>query len=135
MREIKFKAFSKDHKGIFDVDLIDFTYKTVRARLLASGITIAFKLDHVELMQYTGLKDKNGIEVYEGYIVSYEDYFQKERRIVCWDRSSLIKLGISLAYCLNYNGESYIVDGYSRSFDVEIIGNIYENPEILERFK
>lgn len=76
------------------------------------------------LMQYTGLKDKNGVEIYEGDIVSADD-------ITCeveWRRHGWVAKWSSIR-----NGK---VDGYRRP-DLgfrshEVIGNIYDNPELLE---
>lgn len=76
-----------------------------------------------ELMQYTGLKDKNGVEIYEGDIVRCfrdgpsEVVFKKG----CFGLETYIAIG-------NYYSTFDEVYGYC-----EIIGNIYENPELLER--
>ena len=75
------------------------------------------------VMQYTGLKDRNGKEVFEGDIIKYEgcegywDYFG----VIEWCEENA-------AFHININNG----DAYSMIFDeIEIIGNIYENPELL----
>lgn len=71
------------------------------------------------LMQYTGLKDKNGKEIYEGDIVRLpEDEDYKYYSIIY----SKNRLGFTLS-----NG-----CGFGLSYGIEVVGNIYENPELLE---
>lgn len=74
--------------------------------------------------QYTGFKDKNGKEVYEGdiregrYHCGTEPTEYVARQTIIWDQSRL---------CFEWDGQ-YIPD----FIDIEVIGNIYENPELLE---
>ncbi len=65
--------------------------------------------------QFTGLKDKNGKEIYEGDLITYYRSGNKVHRRVEWDN---VTCGYPM---LTYN-----------PFDIEIIGNIYENPELLK---
>jgi uncharacterized phage protein (TIGR01671 family) len=67
MREVKFKAWVKDTKVILPVWVIDVQYK--RIQVYASDDEIWIPLEDVELMQYTGLHDKNGKEIWEGDVV------------------------------------------------------------------
>lgn len=68
-REIKFRMWHKKSKKMFDVESINFKDRIVN--IWNSGIysLSTFCLDDVILMQYTGLHDKNGKEIYEGDIV------------------------------------------------------------------
>ena len=67
--------------------------------------------------QYTGLKDKNGQEIYEGDVLRYlgQSRFYDSVKIVVWENKTA------------FNG--FLI---SKSTDYEIIGNIYENPELLK---
>ena len=74
------------------------------------------------LMQYTGLKDKNGVEIYESDIVTRAD---SKKGVVDFGRHLFD--GTARASQGYYFGDGYTLDG-----TLEVIGNIYENPELLE---
>ena len=79
------------------------------------------------LMQYTGLKDKNGKEIYEGDIVSYYQPFAKrtDTHIVKWD-------DCWACFGLFENGNKWCKENdWMKIQDIVIIGNIHENPELL----
>lgn len=72
--------------------------------------------DYSDLMQFTGLKDKNGREIYEGDILCFETELGRSKKTVAWSEGEVYSgWNISRAYC-----------------DGEIIGNIYENPELVK---
>jgi len=73
----------------------------------------------IEIMQYTGLKDKNGKEIYEGDIVQNKE---KENYRVAWNINGL------WSYKRTSDNASFMQDYW----EAEVIGNIYENPELLE---
>jgi len=79
------------------------------------------------LMQYTGVKDKNGKEIYEGDIVQIKYALSSNKGIVEYihDKYSINSKKYDMFY--DYNGEKI----FSWN-ELEIIGNIYENPELLE---
>ena len=81
----------------------------------------------VELMQYTGLKDKNGTEIYEGDIVVHYDGELTFKAIVEWDYWSWYLKGVIPED--NFQIEDVTDRNVS---DVQIIGNVYEHPELLE---
>ena len=118
MREIKFRCWydKKMHKVVD----IDFAYEKIN---LFGADIINFK--DGELMQYTGLKDKNGKEIYEGDIIQilggeYEQGFYEWNEKV--QIKDLIYDGYNLMMTISQIGNKAI----------EIIGNIYDNPELLE---
>lgn len=83
-----------------------------------------YRKENTEIMQYTGLKDKNGKEIYEGDIV-------RSRLIL--DNSAVEFRNGSFWIYLAPLGEflDLYVDNTSKGYNIEVIGNIYENPELL----
>ncbi len=80
-------------------------------------------------LQYTGIKDKNGKEIYEGDIVEY--HIKKDICTVKWDNKQC-------GYMVNHKDVEDEESSYSFRLTaddisfIEVIGNIYENPELLE---
>lgn len=139
MREIKFRAWIKDENRMIDpVIQVNFQaqYPTVAwyedmHDALSGNLSDAF-LDRVELMQYTGLKDRNGKEIYEGEVIRIEPYHDEQYEVVVEEKDGVpfcIRTPWSseydimpLAWCINQFG----------THTIEIIGNIYEKPELLK---
>lgn len=90
-------------------------------------------LDYSKLMQSTGLKDKNGKLIYEGDIVQfYNDEFLQTMKII-WDNDELDFKAIGLKKNVECYEKDFLYLGYIKKEDsLEVIGNIYENPELLE---
>ena len=146
MREIKFRA--KDTlEGYWFVGSYIFTDDNTnnpfRSRPFKKSHRIIFyssgdwnmggwsdvEIDPSTLGQYTGLRDKNGKEIYEGDIVEsisgkvgYVIFLQQEMGyVVVWDNCDT-RLGH------RNRGEGYKCDG-----SIEVIGNIYDNPELINK--
>lgn len=140
MREIKFRAWHKSRCEMLPI--IDIEY------LMTKGALVTDYKDFVEniypnIMQYTGLKDKNEVEIYESDIVkvlvAYTDYDgceYKRPSSVYNHKTKYVNIAVS------FEDGTFILDtDYTDSLDhtlwlwtqedVEIIGNIYENEELL----
>lgn len=112
MQEIKFRAWDIENERMYNVEGITFSGRgTV---ILQYGPVIKKHLEDVRLLQYTGLRDKNGKEIYEGDIVKTSKGFLP----VIFSNGSF------------RTDEDTIWAGLVGAQSVEIIGNIYENPEL-----
>lgn len=124
MREIKFRAWHKEKKIMGEVLGIDILHKEIffsNGDVDCCGFA---DLKYIELIQYTGLKDKNNKEIYEGDIVKLRanhgigvvKYYDEWGAFIV----EYIKLRPLAVLGMNYYKE-----------DIEVLGNIYENPELL----
>ncbi len=111
MKNPKFRIWNK-----VDKKWQEYGFSLIGEVMLLQDFPIT-KLNDLEINQFTGLLDKNGKEIYEGDILGVptdngvEPFLIKSLEMAFWQ-----------------NGEGVLPDSYS-----EVIGNIYEKPELLER--
>lgn len=120
-REIEFRAWSESYKAILEVDLLG------KNKILSSRTWLDIK--DIELMQYTGIKDKNGVKIFEG------DVFIDEDGCIGVVRYSEQYAWFIIEWYENSHSKEPIDDdalGNINIHNMEVIGNIYENKELLE---
>lgn len=126
-REIKFRAWLKEDKKMENVETMDFTDKSIqyleKSEIINAYLLRRVSFDDVELMQYTGIKDKNGKEVYEGDVVKlvhFKDGRKKETGKVIFLHS---QAGFGI---IDRDGNEYPLFRNTAK-QIEIIENIQEN--------
>jgi uncharacterized phage protein (TIGR01671 family) len=135
-REIKFRYFHKTTKNMFWHNL-----KMGNKQMLGGGWITAFPMDvtdpmtvkdallldpiDIEFMQFTGVLDKNGREIYEGDIIRYglPDFDPEGEPDIC------IEAVVFQDGCFNVDG--HVPVGVTTDWNCEVIGNVFENPGLL----
>lgn len=127
MREIKFRAWDKKEKWMVSPSLdYAITLHGELGKLSESGWWEfndgeRWMSENFVVLQYTGLKDKNGKEIYEGDIVKEAKWGEIKK--VEWDGYRFLPFTGACDCCEDY--------GTWIGGECEVIGNIYENPELL----
>jgi uncharacterized phage protein (TIGR01671 family) len=118
MREIKFRAWDKKKLEMYSNN----------SNILGNmgSYHPAGQVPNWDIMQYTGLKDRNGKEIYEGDVVQYSTAYYGKLKT---DNKQEIKWIEDMEH--DGFGEPLATGFLLRGYDWEIIGNIYENPELL----
>lgn len=139
MREIKFRAWSKENKVMFVNEILknaaDGMIKISKEALIKQGLNeaasnlqcgIFLPTEDKDLvfMQYTGIEDKNGKEIYEGDIFISDNNNKYE--VVFVDG------GFKLSNIKYPNQNLQLLDRMNSNYG-EVIGNIYENEDLLEK--
>ena len=143
MREIKFRVWDKDEKLMKEIDGIYFPLGKPSSKDVTAynGEAECYEwIYDYELMQSTGLKDINGIEIYEGDIVEVtrkhwnncnKEYLEKTTKEL-----GIIEFFKNLQMSLKVKEEGYylykpLLWALEDDSEIKIIGNIYENSELL----
>lgn len=125
MREIKFRAWDKEEKEMVSwktlIDYCDLDYLFGNINETPKRVTIP----DFDVMQYTGLKDKNGIEIFEGDVLT--------SNVQPCKMVNPIKDGYGVVRFENGMFKLGAISLVTFISKMEVIGNIYENPELLER--
>ena len=125
MREIKFRAWNKNTKKMYKIGQITlekgtWNYEPDNREYI--GMSMPYQPSFI-LMQYTGLKDKNGKEIYEGDIVKSYYYIPKQDGTE-GERYTIKTIEYDEVRC------KYNIDMFE---NLEIVGNKWDNPELLEK--
>lgn len=133
MNNLKFRVWDKKLKLLGYVSYIDFDNKKIIYR--NGFVNCYLNFEDVEIMQSTGFHDKNGVEIFEGDIINSgylfkgspfeeEDEYEEEKGVV-----EFLNCGFNIEF---KNHTNLFIDIILSCEDVEVIGNIYENKELLE---
>ena len=129
-KDIKFRAWHKEQSKMFEVLVLDMN----SGEVFLDGFTVEtqykgetqresmwISVDEVELMMYTGQQHKHGKDIYAGHTLNSFNVADT----IYWyeDHSSFYKRD-------KYDGESYSIESQYSNYR-EVIGNIYENPELV----
>ena len=122
----RFRAWDKIHKTMYEVDdimSIDFGKSEICVKTLFFDQTNRYNFDDIVLMQSTGLRDKNGKEIFEGDIIDSTDGF------LTGVIEFRVSLGMVVSELVEYNNFERLCNVASSR---KIIGNIWEHLELAE---
>jgi len=138
VREIKFRAWDKTNRRMLPVNDINWVEGNARYNIdfitvwddeLNTGYTLDTHDNDFELMQYTGLKDKNGKEIYEGDILNYPKH--KGYYLIKWICDGAEEVS-DCGFACERDKPSYNYMLPSVWKRMEVIGNVHQNPELLK---
>lgn len=128
----KYRAWDKETQTMLDVSLIDFKKSVLVGEHWDFGETNFINFDDIHLMQSTGLKDKNGKEIFEGDILT-----DGHTTGVIRNHPALGFYTVDESSKEGYLSDTVGTEDFEEAKEfirnsIEIIGNIHENPELLE---
>lgn len=121
MREIKFRVWDRIKK---EFELIDSLYELQKMNLSDAEFL------NKDFLQFTGLEDKNGVEIYEGDVIQYYPEDGIAIAQIVFDENEDEGTFLCGFNCRLLNNIDYPDEEYDAR-ELEVIGNIYENPELL----
>ena len=121
MREIKFRAWDKENEKMMKVSSLHLENKEISVK--ENGTFRLFRMQ--DLMQFTGVKDKNGKEIYENDLISCNKY----KNIVVFFENGCFKIKYPKSDTTN---TICTLDTFLEKYKCKISGNIYENKNLLE---
>lgn len=128
----RYRAWNKNTKEMYETDdivSIDVEKKQIYVKTLFFNQLNHYVFDAVVLMQSTGLRDKNGKEIFEGDILKVTN-LSSWLEVVSFNNNKAMFVSKEIKREIE---ESPLYDLFNTDiFEVEIIGNIYENPELAE---
>ena len=127
MKEFKMKAWLKKEKKMVAIIGIDFNYEYIRYtedHNLCNENYKTAEFKNIELLQFSGVKDKAGQELYEADVIKFNDGIDDIYGLISYDDEDG-------AYRVSY--ENITEHLLEREGDFEIVGNIFENPDLHEQ--
>ena len=131
MRDIKFRVWDNERNAMLNSKSVDIDFFEGKIEITSDTIrydeVYTDEIKDFELMQYIGLEDKNGREIYEGDIIT-----------ITLDTGNVITGSVGMnngQWSIKYYDRYYSLVSIWYEMQPEVIGNIYENPKLLERKK
>lgn len=124
MNNLKFRVWDKTNKEMLNIDVLNLFLEEIVV-LENDGSAFSMKFKDVELMQSTGLFDKNGKEIFEGDILKTRTRGYVIARKENGNTMTTYKSGIN-------KRTSLVLSSFLEKYQVKIVGNIYENKDLLK---
>ena len=122
MKDIKFRVWDNERNAMFNSKSVDIDFFEGKIEITSDTIrydeVYTDEIKDFELMQYVGCKDKNNKEIYEGDIVKTKEHIGQ----IIYSKGM---------FFIDVKGDFYLPI-YNVSEFIEVIGNIYENPDLLD---
>lgn len=129
MREIKLRAWDKGQKKMFPVTTLYFDDTNYTASTIREHNNFLSVNEKAELMQFTGLCDKNGKEVYESDIVCWDE---KYIGVIEWNTRMSGYYFMRNGSGFQFHEQQRINPKHGGLLHVEVIGDIHSSPELLK---
>ena len=129
MKKFKMKAWLMKEKKMVSIIGIDFNYEYIRYteddNLFNENYKTA-EFKDIELLQFSGAKDKAGQELYEADVIKFNDGIDDIYGLISYDDEDAV-------YCVSYENVTEHLSDLEGDF--EIVGNIFENPDLHEQLE
>lgn len=122
MKPLKFRAYDKVRKEMFTVGNL---FIDMRGKIYLDTLEYNNPQDRFEIMQFTGLRDKQGVEIYEGDTVQWDDKASTDDGII-W------KSAVEFKDCAFVVRKDWPLGSLWDRNSLEVIGNIHQHPELLK---
>ena len=133
MREYKFRVWDTENKEMLKVQELDFedTFYGGRLSIRTDQYNDYFDIEDMILMQYTGLKDKNGKEIYEGDII-FDSFYERKAKVVFLEGAFWLDYIEDFKEYETIHKRYQLLANYDNKSVLGVIGNIYDNKKLLE---